>query len=78
MRKVYIHDAAAIVADSPEGFVEQLRATTFFPERDAMQYMAAVSLRCKVQSGATVRCANADEFVADLQQHGFLHIINLS
>lgn len=78
MRKVYVYDGGVLVADSPEGFVEQLRATTFFPERSLAEYMAAAALRCKVQSGAEVRCANAEQFVDDLQQHGYLQIINLS
>jgi len=78
MRNVYIHDSAAVIADSPEGFVEQLRATCFFPERDIQQYMDAVSLRCKVQAGVDIRVSSASVFVCDLHKYGFINIINIS
>jgi hypothetical protein len=57
---------------TPQEQVAKMRETTFFPEKDTRTFMRFAAKRAKVQTGKTVRCDNAANFIADLEAAGLL------
>jgi hypothetical protein len=66
-----------LVSDEPRVIVEIMRGTSRFASEETLEtYMAGFSDRYRVQSGNSVRCDTADNFVTDLFGFGFLEEVS--
>lgn len=77
MMKVRTKDGATIQAASAAGIVRALWSRAMAAHADEREWMKKTAKRCRVWSGARIRSAkSAEEFLADLAQHGFIEFID--
>jgi hypothetical protein len=70
---LFADDGSYFVAASAAQIVFYMRDTSKMGSQDSLEhYMVGFADRYRIDTGNNVRCDSCDNFVADLQQFGFL------
>ena len=73
MKRYELLGGGTITASTPEEFVNELNARSFFgSNNDVKLFMKGVAVACKLQTGATIRTKNYIVFLHDLKRKGFV------